>query len=41
MQKISTDKTVRGDILKDLKEYNSPSLSTQAKKKGEQLVSIL
>ena len=29
------DKTVRNDIIKDLKELNSHSLTTQAKK-GEQ-----
>ena len=40
MQKISTDKTVRNDTIQDLKEYNSQSLSTQAKK-GEQLVSMM
>ena len=39
-QIISNDKTVRNDTVQDLKEFNSQSLSTQAKK-GEQLVSIL
>ena len=40
MQISSSDKTVRNDIIQDLKEYNSQSLSTQAKK-GEQLVSMM
>ena len=40
MQIISNDKTVRGDTVKDLKEFNSQSLSTKAKK-GEQLVSMM
>ena len=35
-QIISNDKTVRNDTIQDLKEFNSQSLSTQAKK-GEQL----
>ena len=39
MQIISTDKTVRNDTIEDLKEFNSQSLTTQAKK-GEQLVSL-
>ena len=39
MQLSSNDKTVRNDIIQDLKEFNSQSLSTQAKK-GEQLVSM-
>ena len=39
MQKISNDKTVRSDRVQDLKEINSQSLTTQAKK-GEQLVSM-
>ena len=34
-QIISNDKTVRNDTKQDLKEYNSQSLATQAKK-GEQ-----
>ena len=38
MQIISNDKTVRNDTVQDLKEFNSQSLATQAKK-GEQLVS--
>ena len=37
MQRISSDKTVRTDTIKDLKEYTSQSLATQAKK-GELLV---
>ena len=32
IQIISTDKTVRNDIIEDLKEFNSQSLTTQAKK---------
>ena len=40
MQIISIDKTVRNDIVNDLKEFNNQSLSTQAKK-GEQLVSMM
>ena len=39
MQPISNDKTVRSDTVKDLKEFNIESLSTQAKK-GEQLTSM-
>ena len=40
MQIISNDKTVRNDTVQDLKEFNSQSLTTQAKK-GEQLVSMM
>ena len=40
MQIISNDKTVRNDTVQDLKEFNSQSLSTQAKK-SEQLVSMM
>ena len=40
MQIISKDKTVRNDTIQDLKEFNSQSLKTQAKK-GEQLVSMM
>ena len=40
MQIISTDKTVRNDTIEDLKEFNSQSLTTQAKK-GEQLISMM
>ena len=40
MKIISDDKTVRNDTVQDLKEFNSQSLSTQAKK-GEQLVSLM
>ena len=40
MQIISNDKTVRNDSILDLREYNSQSLTTQAKK-GEQLVSMM
>ena len=39
-QIISTDKMVRNDTIEDLKEINSQSLTTQAKK-GEQLVSMI
>ena len=40
MQIISNDKTVRSDNIQDLEEFNSQSLTTQAKK-GEQLVSMM
>ena len=40
MQFISNDKTVRSDIIQDLKGFNQQSLTTQAKK-GEQLVSMM
>ena len=40
MQIISTDKTVRGDTIEDLKEFNSQFLITRAKKR-EQLVSMM
>ena len=40
MQIISNNETVRNDTIQDLKEYNSQSLTTQAKK-GEQLVSMM
>ena len=40
MQLSSNDKTVRNDIIQDLKEFNSQTLSKQAKK-GEQLVSMM
>ena len=40
MQLSSNDKTVRSDTIQDLKEFNSQSLTTQAKK-GEQLVSMM
>ena len=40
MQNISSDKTVRNDTVQSLKEFNSQSLATQAKK-GEQLVSLM
>ena len=39
MQRISTDKTVRSDTIQNLREFNSQSLSSQAKK-GEQLTSM-
>ena len=39
MPTISNDKTVRNDTVKDLKEFKSQCLSTQAKK-GEQVVSM-
>ena len=40
MQLSSNDKTERNDTIQDLKEFNSQSLTTQAKK-GEQLVSMM
>ena len=40
MQKISSVKTVRKDIIQDLKGFNSQCLSNQAKT-GEQLVSMM
>ena len=40
MQIISTDQTVRNNTVEDLKEFNSQSLATQAKK-SEQLVTIM
>ena len=40
MQIISNDKSVRNDTVQDLKEFNSQSLATQAKK-VEQLVSMM
>ena len=39
-QIISSDKTVENDTIEDLKDFNSRSLTTQAKK-GEQLVSMM
>ena len=40
MELSSNDKIVRSDTIQDLKEFNSQSLTTQAKK-GEQLVSMM
>ena len=40
MQISSSDKTVRDSTIEDLKEFNSQSLQTQAKK-GEQLVAMM
>ena len=40
IQLISSDQTVRNDIIQDLKDFNQQSLSTQAKK-GEQLTSMM
>ena len=40
MQSISNDKIVRSDTIQDLKEFNSQSFSTQAKKE-EQLFSLM
>ena len=40
MQKFFTDKNVRSDTIEDLKQFNSQSLTTQAKT-GEQLVSMM
>ena len=40
IQISSIDKSVRNDTIEDLKEFNSQSLQTQAKK-GEQLVAMM
>ena len=40
VQIISIDQTVRSDKVQDLKDFNSQSLTTQARK-GEQLVSMM
>ena len=40
MQISSNDKSVRNDTIEDLKEFNSQSLSTRAKK-GERLVAMM
>ena len=40
MQLSSNDKTVRNDTIKDLREFNQQSLTTQAKK-GEQLTAMM
>ena len=40
MQIISTDETARSETVQDLKEFNSQSLGTQAKK-GEQLIGMM
>ena len=40
MQISSNDKTVRSNTVQDLKECNSQSLTTKAKKR-EQLISIM
>ena len=40
MQIISNDQTVRSSTVQDIKDFNSQSLATQAKK-GEQLVSMM
>ena len=40
IQIISNDKTVKNDIMQDLKDFNQQSLTTQAKK-GQQLVSMM
>ena len=40
MQKNSNDKTVRSDTIQDLKEFNTQSLATQAKKR-KQLESMM
>ena len=40
MQIIPNDKTERSDIVQDLKEFNSQSLSIRAKK-GKQIVSMM
>ena len=40
MQIVSIHKAVKSDTVQDLKEFNSQSSATQAKK-GEQLVSMM
>ena len=40
MQIIASDETVRSDTIQDLKDFNSQSLTTQARKR-EQLVSMM
>ena len=40
IQIIANDKTVRNDTIQDLNDFNSQSLTTQAKR-GEQLVSMM
>ena len=40
MHFISIDQTVRSDTVQGLKDFNSQSLATQAKK-GEQIVSLM
>ena len=40
MQIISNEKIVRNDTIQDSTEFNSQSLTTQAKK-GEQMVSMM
>ena len=40
MEISATDKIVRANAIEDLKEFNSQSLQTQAKK-GEQLVAMM
>ena len=40
MQIISNDNSVRIETIRDLKEFNQQSLSTQAKK-GEQLTAMM
>ena len=40
MQLISTDQTVRDDTIEHLKDFNSQSLSTRAKK-GEQIITMM
>ena len=40
MQIVSNNKTVRNDTIQDIKDFNSQSLTTQAKKR-EQLVSMM
>ena len=41
MQFICNDKTVRSNTVEDLKYYNSQFLATQARKKREQLLSLM
>ena len=41
MQTFSSDKTVLNGTIQDLKDFNQQSLTTQAEKKREQLVSMM
>ena len=40
MEIFSNDRTIRSETIQDLKDFNSQSLSTQAKK-GVQIVSMM
>ena len=41
LQSISNDENVRSKAVQDIKGFDSQSLATQAKKGGEQLVSLM